>query len=605
MTRKPIIDGLNIMVMASFAAMIAGFCSCEAPSSDEGTFKPPVEAVEEPQPGMWASFESKFNRYYEGEMFEGQVNAAKIVEEWTDTVWINDRVNTQIMVWSNDELFSNITYNVSDLSGETGTIPASAVTMKFGGYVRGHLNLWGCLPVDEDQTTINVADALYDTPVTAVGKGDDPVKIWLTVDIPETTAPGLYCGTVTIASGDTERELKMNLLVTNHVLPDPSEWTFHLDMWQFPFKLASYCTPKVEFASDEYFTLMEPFYRKLADVGQKAISTYVKDGAFDYDESMIDWTKKADGSWEYDFTKFDRFVEKMMEWGIDKQIDCFSPAGWHADIYYFDEAAGQYLRYPFISSVYEDEATNQGIIGDEKYLEFWTPFLDAFRTHLNEKGWFDKAVFYMDEAGHDDMVKIVDMLKAHDPAWKVGLAGSGIGEELENQLYDYCVLLGRESRKVTPVHTFYTCCTNLYPNNYVSPKTDPAEMVWMGWHAAGNGLNGYLRWGYDYWGTDDPKDATHGDRWQFSAGDGFMIYYLNNSVTSNALVNSIRLEMLREGIADYEKIKILNNPNVNAFADANFDIPYNDFPAINAIGRQARKPVTEAQALLKWVSANN
>ena len=69
--------------MASFAAMIAGFCSCEAPSSDEGTFKPPVEAVEEPQPGMWASFESKFNRYYEGKMFEGQVNAAKIVEEWT------------------------------------------------------------------------------------------------------------------------------------------------------------------------------------------------------------------------------------------------------------------------------------------------------------------------------------------------------------------------------------------------------------------------------------------------------------------------------------------------------------------------------------------
>ena len=58
MTRKPIIDGLNIMVMASFAAMIAGFCSCEAPSSDEGTFKPPVEAVEEPLRGMWESFES-------------------------------------------------------------------------------------------------------------------------------------------------------------------------------------------------------------------------------------------------------------------------------------------------------------------------------------------------------------------------------------------------------------------------------------------------------------------------------------------------------------------------------------------------------------------
>lgn len=264
------------------------------------------------------------------------------------------------------------------------------------------------------------------------------------------------------------------------------------------------------------------------------------------------------------------------------------------------------MSIPFLSSIYKDEATaGQGVIGDEQYNAIWTAFLDAFKVHLNEKGWFDKAVFYMDEAGHEDMVNIVNLIKGHDPAWKVGLAGSGIGEELEKQLYDYCVLLGREGRKVTPVRTFYTCCTNLYPNNYVSPKTDPAEMVWMGWHAAGNDFNGYLRWGYDYWGTDDPKDATHGDRWQFSAGDGFMVYYLNNTAASNALVPSIRLEMLREGIADYEKIRILDNQNVNDFADGNFDIPYNDFPSLNNIGQKARTPVVEAQALLKWVSAKN
>lgn len=596
----------TILYAALAVSMMPAVCGCEDPTSDGGTYRPPVENVEEPQPGMWASFESRFNRYYEGKMHEGQVNAAKILTEWTDTAWINDRVHTQIMVWSNDDVFSGISYEVSDLTGETGTIPASAVSLKFGGYVKGHLNLWGCAPGDIDQTEINVADALYDTPVTSVGGGDDPIKVWLTIDVPETTAPGQYAGKVEIKSGDIVRELDMNLLVTNHTLPDPKDWTFHLDMWQFPFKLARYCQPEVKFASEEYFTLMEPFYRKLADVGQKAISTYVKEGAFDWEETMIDWTRKPDGSWSFDYTKFDRFVERMMEWGIDRQINCFSPAGWHPDITFYDEASGRRMSIPFLSSIYKDEATaGQGVIGDEQYNAIWTAFLDAFKVHLNEKGWFDKAVFYMDEAGHEDMVNIVNLIKGHDPAWKVGLAGSGIGEELEKQLYDYCVLLGREGRKVTPVRTFYTCCTNLYPNNYVSPKTDPAEMVWMGWHAAGNDFNGYLRWGYDYWGTDDPKDATHGDRWQFSAGDGFMVYYLNNTAASNALVPSIRLEMLREGIADYEKIRILDNQNVNDFADGNFDIPYNDFPSLNNIGQKARTPVVEAQALLKWVSAKN
>ncbi len=584
---------------------VPGFSGCAPELSDGGVYRPPVEAVEEPQPGLWASFESRFNRYYEGKMHEGQANAAKIRTTWSDTLWINDRAHTQIMIWSNDDAFSGITCEVGDLTGESGTIPASAVSLKYGGYVKGHLNLWGCATLPEiPQTEINVADALYDQPVTSVSKDDDPIKVWLTVDVPKTASPGKYTGKVEVKSGDTVRELKMELLVVNHVLPDPGEWTFHLDMWQFPFKLSQYCRPSPEFASEEYFALMEPFYRKLADVGQKPISTYIKKGAFDWDETMVDWTRKADGTWSFDFTKFDRFVTRMMEWGIDRQINCFSPAGWHADIMFYDEATGRDERIPIISSVYSGENPDMEVLGGELYRAVWTAFLDAFRGHLKEKGWFDKAVFYMDEAGADDMVKIVNLIKGHDPAWKVGLAG-GVGEDLERQLYDYCILLGREGRKLTSVHTFYTCCTNLYPNNYVSPKTDPAEMVWMGWHAAGNGYNGYLRWGYDYWGTDDPKDATHGDRWPFSAGDGFMVYYLNNSPSGNAFVNSVRLEMLREGIADYEKIMILKNASVDDFADKNFDIPYNDFQALNNIGQKARGPVVKAQALLKWVSAKN
>lgn len=45
-----------------------------------------------------------------------------------------------------------------------------------------------------------------------------------------------------------------------------------------------------------------------------------------------------------------------------------------------------------------------------------------------------------------------------------------------------------------------------------------------------------------------------------------MVYYLNKTSNANDVVLSIRLELLREGIQDYEKIRILNDPEVNAFA---------------------------------------
>jgi hypothetical protein len=55
-----------------------------------------------------------------------------------------------------------------------------------------------------------------------------------------------------------------------------------------------------------------------------------------------------------------------------------------------------------------------------------------------------------------------------------------------------------------------------------------------------------LRWALDSWPADPVRDARHTN---WSAGDCFMIYPGGNS--------GIRFEKLREGIVDYEKIRIL------------------------------------------------
>ncbi len=68
----------------------------------------------------------------------------------------------------------------------------------------------------------------------------------------------------------------------------------------------------------------------------------------------------------------------------------------------------------------------------------------------------------------------------------------------------------------------------------------------MGWYAAACGYSGFLRWAYDAWPADPMRDARH-TLWP--AGDCFLVYPGGNS--------SIRFEKLREGIVDYEKIRLL------------------------------------------------
>ena len=82
------------------------------------------------------------------------------------------------------------------------------------------------------------------------------------------------------------------------------------------------------------------------------------------------------------------------------------------------------------------------------------------------------------------------------------------------------------------------------PNNFVfSP---PIEGRWLGWYTTAHKYSGFLRWAYDAWPADPMRDARH-ELWP--AGDCFIVYPGGTSC--------IRFEKLREGIVDFEKMRIL------------------------------------------------
>ncbi|MDO5980953.1 glycoside hydrolase domain-containing protein [Flavivirga spongiicola] len=497
------------------------------------------------------SYTSKFKRYQKNESFSGTQT-----QNWNTVAWKGDRIHKQIVLWSTSNI-NGLSYTVSNLVKGGDQISSTNIKLRFGQYIKGDPEARTCSEYPTHSTTVEIIDALSDVTTTSLS-ASDPLKLWLTIDIPNTAVAGVYTGTVTVNGGAAPLVFNISVNVVNYTLPDVVNWDFHLDLWQFPTQILNHYNTAnpgspMTIWSDEHFDLFEPGYRILADMGQKGIAAQIKDGALGM-PSMIRWIRKTNGTWEYDFTAFDKYVTTLMSWGITKQIDCFSPVGWNETV------------IPYWNEATNSIANLNAAIGSTTYNTRWDHFLDAFKTFLDSKGWFNKTVLYLDEVEQSKLNNVFSMVQNNNSAWKIGIAHTAVlSASNSSQLYDASGILGTTSTtgRTGKITTFYTSCTQVHPNSYVASDTNLAEMTWMGWHATKEGLDGYLRWAYDNWRSSDPFNIQDGAH---TAGDFAMVYRNSNNSPSKYLP-SLRLIMLRDGIQDFEKLKILKTQLESASDD--------------------------------------
>lgn len=460
-------------------------------------------------------------------------------DQWDAVAWKGEKVHIQIMV-SSDQDISELRIKPGSLKGPAGNIAVSAIEYGFLSDVITDEFGTGCghrKPVDYDSSW--VAD-----PIISVShhilKKDKMQPVWLSIKVPANTPAGNYQGTVTVYAGKAY-PLKVNLKVLKHVLPPASEWKYDLDLWQHPAAIARVHGAKLW--SDEHFKLMKPYYTMLASAGQKNITASLINEPWNhqtYDDfpGLIRWIKKTDGSWDYDYTLFDKYVSFVMSCGISKRINCYTMIPWNLAFRYFDEASGKDLDL-------------EAKPGSTEYNEHWGTMLKDFTAHLKAKGWFDITSISMDERPMKDMQAVIALLKSVDPDWKITMAGD-YHPEIEPDIFDYSIAsrwefkpeeLARRKAEGKP-STWYTCCTEPYPNGFsFSPA---AENAWLGWYSAAKGFTGYLRWAYNSWPVE-PLSDTRFTAWP--GGDTFQVY--------PGPVSSVRFEKLIEGVQDFEKIRIL------------------------------------------------
>lgn len=466
---------------------------------------------------------------------------------WRETAWRGERLNGVALMWTKkgSDAVKAIATDLKNSGGEI--IPADAVKLGFVRYVMtDELNKdkKGTCGYRPDRTLFDssvVADVI-DLNQTIILKACETRPLWVTVQVPQGLKPGVYRGQIQfVASGTEIKPLMIELKVLNRELPSPKEWAFKLDLWQNPFAVARY--HQLPLWSKEHFDAMRPVMKILAEAGQKIITASIMHKPWggqtqDYFESMVMRIKTLDGRWVYDYAVFDKWVEFMMSIGIDQQINCYTMIPWDLSFQYFDQATNS------LQSV-------KAKVGTPEYVDYWQPFLSDFARHLKEKGWFDITMIAMDERPMEDMRKAIRIIREADPAFKIALAGN-YHAEIEADIDDYCVASGqffpenvlKERRKKGFKSTYYTCCSEAYPNTFTfSP---PAEAAWLGWYAAAKNFDGYLRWAYNSWTLDPMKDSRFR---AFGGGDCYLVYPDGRS--------SIRMERLIEGIQAFEKVRIL------------------------------------------------
>lgn len=481
--------------------------------------------------------------------YKKEVNPRLNKKNISVTGWKGERVAAQLVISSPIDL-ENVSVEVGPLTHSSGKDKISSDKM-LQGFVRyvmtDELNKQGegtCghRPDLSKYDSTLVADPIDHLATALPMKAKTSQGYWIRAWIPENALAGNYSSDVVVKNGqDVIGKLKLNVQVQNRTLPQPADWAYHLDLWQNPFAIARYY--QVPLWSEEHFKALKTELQPYADAGGKVITVSIMHhpwGGQTYDpfETMITWVKRVDGTWLFDYTIFDKWIEFMMDLGVTKEIGCYSMIPWKLSFQYFDQAT---------NTLKELKAKP----GDKAYHDLWVTMLKDFAGHLKAKGWFDITHVAMDERPMKDMMEAFKIIREADPNYKVSLAGS-LHEELSDDLNDYCVAIGmkyteemkkkrKEEGKIT---TYYTCCSESQPNTYTF--SDPAEAAWLSWYAAKENLDGYLRWALNSWTLEPLLDSRF---YSWGAGDTYMLYPGGRTC--------IRYENLVDGIQAYEKIRIL------------------------------------------------
>ncbi|MCL3780952.1 DUF4091 domain-containing protein [Prolixibacteraceae bacterium JC049] len=385
--------------------------------------------------------------------------------------------------------------------------------------------------------------------------------LWVTVQISEDASVGIYEGTVKISgliNGKAfQREKKTSIEVYQPTIHKTSLWVTN---WFFLDRLKYLNNNEpVEKYSDLYWELSRVMARMLADYRQNVAML-----------SPFDLTKFSyeNNKWEFDFSNFNKMVKLFIEEGVIGRIE-----GGHFGGRINGDWSGPFgLNVP----VLDNDSIDKKLLplANEKTQQFYKAFLPALLQNMKVNGWDKQYVQHIaDEpidANVESYIQISKFVKSLIPEVKIieachthKLANMvDIWVPQMNFLKDGLSFYKEQQTKGNEAW-YYTCLSpkGEFANRFVElPLIKTRLLHWVNFKY---GIPGYLHWGFNFWGSksgivtaDNPYDDVSGMIVSsgniLPGGDCWITYPGYKTIHS-----SIRLEAMRDGIVDYELLKML------------------------------------------------
>ena len=438
---------------------------------------------------------------------------------------------------------------------------------------------------------------LYPDPIIPKEKIDlsaqETQPIWITVEIPKNTAPGLYEGQVTLLGKIDERSFEVSKTLKVKVYPVTIDNT---RLWVTNWYNTSqrnleliFGEKDIEPYSEKYWSFIQLLANKMAEYRQNvAIISPLR---------LAKYERNANGDLKIDFKNFDKTVEIFIEEGVIGRIEGghigTRSAGWLSDF------------VVFVPIIQEDTTIIEKLpISSDAAQAFYNSFIPALTAHLKEKGWESIYMQHlMDEPipeNIDTYTRVAKFIKKLAPDLKIVEACHS--KDLDNTIniwvpqLDYMNIdydFYRERADAGDEIWFYTCLNpkGEYANRFIElPLIKTRILHWINYRYD---IPGYLHWGFNFW-RGDPYVETTSIQLEsgtiLPGGDAWICY-----PGSGTIFSSIRLEAMRDGIVDYELLCMLGEKYPEEAAELARQIVYRfDYYDINIKAfREKRRRILE------------
>lgn len=346
--------------------------------------------------------------------------------------------------------------------------------------------------------------------------------VWIRVYIPQSSPAGSYNGEIRIMS--KYEQVK----------------TIHLKVKVRDFDIGSQKHLNTAFGFKEY--MLDKFYPKELDETDQQWRKRIKEISrvfyLDMLAHRIDpihnignpaFLGKEGGKYMLDFTEFDKNAEFYLSYG-QKNFGIGDSWSWQSE-----EMWAKWYGFTDVESVL-------GVFG-------------TYGRHLQEKGWLDKAYAYTFDETFFRVKEVTGLIHQGHPGIKnlltmppdINYPDIDIWcpriNDFDSVTADYFKSNGKE------VWMYVAGVARPYPNLNLDVEAAEHRIIpWILWKYS---VQGFLYWCVNCWDLSDPwQDAMNlADQ----NGDGYLYY-----PSKNGPVGSVRLEVLRDGLEDYEYLFVLN-----------------------------------------------